>query len=119
MALRLAGLCLLAIPLGLYLGPYRDRAQAERDAYAGIASAISGRAVSINCPGTFERLTEVSPHAGSVAFTADGKPADDADLSGPTCTHLAEIDERAAGSDFDCLIKNSRCPVTSSRPRWP
>jgi hypothetical protein len=67
MALRLAGLCLLAIPLGLYLGPYRDRAQAERDAYAGIASAISGRAVSINCPGTFERLTEVSPRrVGSV-----------------------------------------------------
>ena len=110
MALRLAVLCLLALLLGLYLGPYRDRAQAERDAYAEIASAIAGRPVSINCPGTFERLTEVSPHAGSVPFSADGKPADYADLSVPTCKHLSKFDERAASRDFDCLTQDVRCP---------
>jgi hypothetical protein len=109
MVLRLSVLSVVAVLLGLYLGPYRDRAQAERDAYAEIASAIAGRPVSIHCPGTFERLTEVSPHAGSVAFSADGRPADYADLSGPTCTHLASFDERAAGTDFDCL-QDVRCP---------
>jgi hypothetical protein len=110
MALRLAVVCVIAILLGLYLGPYRDRAQAEHDALTDIASAIAGRPVSIHCPSTIERLTEVSPHDGSVAFSADGRPADHADLSGATCTRLEEFDERARGSALDCLVENIRCP---------
>jgi hypothetical protein len=110
MVLRLGVPCALALLIGLYFGPHRDRAEAQRDVFEDIASAIAGRPVSIHCPGTVERLTEVSPHAGSVAFTADGRPADYADLSGATCTYLAQFDERAAGGDFDCLIQNVRCP---------
>jgi hypothetical protein len=110
MVLRLAVPCAVALLLGLYLGPYRDRAKNERNVYENIASAIAERQVSIHCPGTIERLTEVSPHAGSVAFTADGQPADYADLSGSTCAHLAMFDERARGNDFDCLLADARCP---------
>ena len=110
MVLRLVVLCALAVLLGLYLGPYRDNARAERDAFAHIASAIAGRPVTIDCPSTIGRLTEVSPHAGSVEFSTDGRPADHADLSGSTCSHLEQFDERAAGNGFDCLIQNIRCP---------
>jgi hypothetical protein len=110
MALRLVVLSLICVLVGLYLGPYRDRAQAEQDALAEIASWIAGRPVAIHCPGTLERLTEVSPHDGSVAFSADGRPADYADLSGATCSHLAEFDERAARGELDCLAGDTRCP---------
>jgi hypothetical protein len=110
MALRLVVLSVICVIVGLYLGPYRDRAEAERDALAEIASSIAGRPVAIHCPGTLERLTEVSPHDGSVAFSADGRPADYADLSGATCSHLAEFDERAARGELACLAANTRCP---------
>lgn len=109
MALRLVVLSIVAVLVGLYFGPYRDRAEADRDALADIASAIAGRPVSIHCPGTLERLTEVSPHDGSVAFSADGRPADSADLSGATCSYLHEFDERAARSELDCLVREVRC----------
>jgi len=108
MVLRLAIPC--AVALGLYLGRYRDRAKGERDVYENIASAIAGRPVPIHCPGTIERLTEVSSHVGSVAFTADGQPTDYADLSGSTCAHLAMFDQRARGNDFDCLLADAHCP---------
>jgi len=110
MALRLIVLSMICVIVGLYLGPYRDRAEAERDALAEIASSIAGRPVAIHCPGALERLTEVSPHDGSVAFSADGRPADYADLSGATCSHLADFDERAARGELDCLIEDARCP---------
>ena len=110
MVLRLGVPCALALLIGLYFGPYRDRAEAERSVYENIASAIAGRPVSIHCPGTIQRLTEVSPHAGSVAFTAEGRPADYADLSGATCAHLAQFDERAREGELDCLVANLRCP---------
>jgi hypothetical protein len=109
MALRLVVLSLVCVLVGLYLGLYRDRAEAERDALAEIASSIAERPVSINCPGALERLTEVSPHDGSVAFSADGRPADHADLSGATCSHLADFDERAARGELDCLAGSTRC----------
>jgi hypothetical protein len=110
MALRLIVLSLVAILLGLYLGPYRDRAKAENDALAEIASWIAGRPVSIHCPSTLERLTEVSPHDGSVAFSADGRPADYADLSGATCAYLKDFDDRTASDELDCLVRSVRCP---------
>jgi hypothetical protein len=110
MALRLVALSVLAVVIGLYLGPYRDRAQAERDALAEIASSIAGRPVTIHCPGTLERLTEVSPHDGSVAFSAEGRPADYADLSGTTCSYLHELADRAARNELDCLAGDTRCP---------
>jgi hypothetical protein len=110
MALRLVVLSLVAVLVALYLGPYRDRAEAERDALAEIASWIAGRPVAIHCPGTLERLTELSPHDGSVAFSAEGRPADHAELSGATCSYLAEFDDRAARNEFDCLAGDTRCP---------
>jgi hypothetical protein len=110
MALRLVVLSVICVLVGLYLGPYRDRAASERDALAEIASSIAGRPVAIHCPGTLERLTEVSPHDGSVAFSADGRPADYADLSGATCSYLADFDERAASNELDCLVEDTRCP---------
>jgi hypothetical protein len=109
MALRLFVLSAVAVLIGLYLG-YRERAHAERDALAEIASSIAERPVSIRCPGTLERLTEVSPHDGSVAFAADGRPADYADLSGATCSHLQTFDERARRNEFDCFVQDVRCP---------
>jgi hypothetical protein len=77
---------------------------------ADIASSIAGRPVSIRCPGALERLTEVPHHDGSVEFSADGRPADHADLSGATCSRLADLDEGAARGELDCLGGRTRCP---------
>jgi hypothetical protein len=110
MVLRLSVLSVVAVLLGLYLGPYRDRAQAERDALAEIASAIAERPVSVHCPNALQRLTEVSPHDGSVPFSADGRPADYTDLSGTTCSRLAEFGDRARSGQLDCLaLQDARC----------
>jgi hypothetical protein len=110
MALRLILLCTVAVLVGLYLGVRDERALAH-DRLGEIASVIAGRPVSIRCPGTLERLTEVSPHDGSVAFSADGRPADYADLSGSTCSHLEHFEERVARHELECLgQQGGRCP---------
>lgn len=109
MALRLVVLSTVAVLIGLYLG-VRDERAAAHSRLDEIASSIAGRQVSVRCPDTFERLTEVSPHDGSVAFSADGRPADHADLSGATCAYLERFGERAARGELDCFRGRTRCP---------
>lgn len=108
MLLRLVVPCALALLLGLYLGA-RDERAAAHDRLSAVVSSIAGRPVSVHCPGTLERLTEVSPHDGSVAFSADGRPADYADLSGATCSYLEQFEGRARRHELDCLGGGVRC----------
>lgn len=102
----LAGVLALAA-VAVYLGPYRDGLRDEQ-ALAQIASAIAGRDVSVDCPGTLAALTEVGAHDGSVSFGPDGRPADVAKLSSGTCARL----ERLLAGDVHglaCLAYATRC----------
>lgn len=93
--------------LGFYVGPYRDKQQDE-ERLAKIAGVIAGRDVGIACPGTLATLTEVSAHDGSVAFTPDGRPTDEAELSSRTCSRLrAFLSGEIA--DLDCLASDATC----------
>lgn len=94
--------------LGFYVGPYRDKEQDE-ERLAKIAGVIAGRDVGIACPGTLATLTEISAHDGSVAFTPDGRPTDEAKLSSRTCSRLrAFLSGEIAG--LDCLAAGATCP---------
>jgi len=96
------------VALGFYVGPYRDRQQDE-ERLAKIAGVIAGRDVGIACPGTLATLTEVSAHDGSVVFTPDGRPTDEATLSSRTCSRLrALLNGQVAG--LDCLTSGTICP---------
>lgn len=96
--------------LGFYVGPYRDKEQDE-ERLAKIAGVIAGRDVGIACPGTLATLTEISAHDGSVAFTPDGRPTDEAQLSSRTCSRLrAFLSGEIAG--LDCLASGATCPKT-------
>ena len=95
------------VALGFYVGPYRDNEQDE-ERLAKIAGVIAGRDVGIACPGTLATLTEVSAHDGSVAFTPDGRPTDEANLSSRTCSRLrAFLSGEIAG--LDCVASGATC----------
>ena len=105
----LACLAALAV-LGFYLGPHRNL-QADEAQLAGIATVIAGRDVGISCPGTLASLTEVSAQDGSVVFTPDGKPADEAKLSGETCKTPAPLPPRRGRRPRLPRANPGECPI--------
>ncbi len=101
--------CLAALAaLGFYMGPHRTL-QADEAELAGIATVIAGRHVRIACPGTLASLTEASAQDGSVLFSPEGKPADEAKLSGQTCSTLREFLHGGIGG-LSCLARERACP---------
>jgi hypothetical protein len=102
--------CLAAVAaMGFYLGPHRALETDEAE-LARIATVIAGRDVGISCPGTLASLTEVSAQDGSVVFSPEGKPADEAKLSGETCRTLRRFLHGSVGG-LDCLARPRRCPL--------
>ena len=102
--------CLAALAgLAFYLGPHRHLEQDEAS-LAKIASVIAGRDVGIACPGTLGRLTEVSPQDGSVMFSADGTPADEAKLSDDTCARLRRF-LHGGVPGLGCLARHGACSL--------
>jgi hypothetical protein len=100
--------CLAALAaLGFYFGPHRNLEQDEAR-LAKIASVIAGRDVGIACPGTLATLTEVSAQDGSVVFSPEGKPADEARLSSDTCDTLRGFLHGEVPS-LDCLGRHGEC----------
>jgi hypothetical protein len=78
----------MAVPVfGIMALHQRQHALEHR--LAGPASAIAGRPVEVHCPGFLQRLVDVSPNAGSVYFSGDGRPANYTELSDKTCSILA------------------------------
>ena len=102
--------CLAALAaLGVYLGPHRAL-QADEAELARIATVIAGRDVRISCPGTLASLTEASAQDGSVLFSSEGRPADEAELSGGTCSRLRSFLHGDVGG-LECLSKHGACPA--------
>ncbi len=102
--------CLAALAaLGFYMGPHRTL-QADEAELARIATVIAGRDVQISCPGTLATLTEASAQDGSVLFSSEGTPADEAKLSGDTCATLRGFLHGGVGG-LDCLSRQRTCPL--------
>jgi hypothetical protein len=103
--------CLAALAVaGFYFGPHRSL-EADEAELASIATVIAGRDVAISCPGTLATLTEVSAQDGSVVFTPDGKPANEAKLSGETCRTLRRF-LHGGVAGLSCLAKpGGACPA--------
>jgi hypothetical protein len=102
--------CLAAVAAtGFYLGPHRALETDEAE-LARIATVIAGRDVGISCPGALASLTEVSAQDGSVVFTPEGKPADEAELSGETCKTLRRFLDGGVGG-LECLATPRPCPL--------
>ena len=72
----------------------------------GIAFHPSG----IACPGTLSTLTEVSSQDGSVVFSPEGKPADEASLSSHTCRTLRRF-LHGGYSGLGCLARHNGCSL--------
>jgi hypothetical protein len=101
----LAGL----VALGFYVGPHRTLVADEAE-LARIATVIAGRDVSISCPGTMARLAEAPAHDGTVVFSPEGTPADEAKLSGHTCASLRRF-LHGGVTGLACLARHQPCPV--------
>jgi len=101
--------CLAALAaLGFYLGPHRTL-QADEADLARVATVIAGRDVRISCPGMLATLAEASAQDGSVVFSSEGRPADEARLSGDTCRTLRRF-LHGEVSGLACLAANGLCP---------
>ena len=103
--------CLAALAVtGFYFGPHRNLEKDEAE-LASIATVIAGRDVGISCPGTLASLTEVSAQDGSVVFTPDGKPTNEAKLSGETCRTLRRF-LHGGVAGLSCLAeRGGKCPI--------
>ena len=102
--------CLAALAaIGFYLGPHRAL-QADEADLARVATVIAGRDVGISCPGTLARLTEASAQDGSVVFSPEGRPADEASLSSGTCRTLRRL-LHGEVSGLACLAGGGPCPA--------
>jgi hypothetical protein len=112
-AARVLVVVLALSAVAVYLGPYRER-QRDEAALGRIASVIAGRGVTVECAGAFATLTDVSSRDGSVEFGPDGTPADEAKLSGATCTRLRSF---LAGDvpGLECLAVEAHCSEEAER----
>jgi len=81
---------LVGAPAGWLVLKQREVDTAE-SRLAAVASEIAGRNVEVHCPGAIERLTDISPNAGSVHFGADGQPGDSMELDTETCSALEDM----------------------------
>ena len=82
-----------AVPVAGLMAIHHDQ-HANEKRLAKVASAIAGRSVDVHCPGILQRLVDISPNAGSVYFSADGRPGDFTELNDETC---ATLDDYAEG----------------------
>ena len=110
--MRLSTLVLIIVfvgtPAGWLVLTQRDLDTVE-SRLAAVASQIAGRPVEVHCPGAIERLTDISPNAGSVHFGADGQPGNSMELNTPTCLALENLsgDQAKVSKALHVLVHES------------
>ncbi|MGE5689466.1 MAG: hypothetical protein ACM33B_02815 [Pseudomonadota bacterium] len=84
---------------------------AVRDAaaYARVASEIARRDVGVHCQGRLAALFDVGGDAGTVAFDADGRPADETRLTRETCSGLRAFARDPGTRRLDCVRRARPC----------
>ena len=99
--LKLAASTVLVVSVGLWLHDRADR-RGNEDRMSAVASQIAGRAVRVHCPGPVGRLFGWDIVEGSVAFDAEGKPADETKLRKLSCAELDALAEGERASELAC-----------------
>lgn len=92
-----------------------DEAVAQEARLAAIASDIARRDVRVHCQGAVGEALDAAAESGSVAFDAQGRPADVTDLKRPICTALAAFPERWDDPGFACLDDRTPCSLSVKR----
>jgi hypothetical protein len=78
---------LLLVLTAVVAWPVLRRHQLERR-LSGVASELAGRQVTVRCTSGIEESTKPGAELGSVAFSADGRPANQAVLADGICSDL-------------------------------
>lgn len=99
--LKVAAATVLVVSTGLWLNDRADR-RANEDRMSAIASQIAGRSVRVHCPGPVGRLFGWDIVEGSVAFSAEGRPADETKLRKLSCAELDALAEGERGRELAC-----------------
>ena len=108
---RAAAAAIVLVLGGWGFAEHRDRA-GNQDRLAAIASQISGRQVSVHCPGVIARaLTDdaYETESGKVQFDADGMPANETKLAKRTCSELDAIAEGRRAAQLACAGRSASC----------
>lgn len=92
----------LAIPLVLVSWQWWSDRSTEH-VLSPVASAVSGRHVSIDCQGLWANLVDALPRHGEVRFDANGFPERRIFLTHQTCDRLQAFAGRAHHGQLDCL----------------
>ena len=111
---------LLALAAGVagFLFLSHKRAEAAERKLAVIASEIAGRPVRVDCQGAVGAALDVSPHAGTVDFDADWKPADVTNLKRSVCRKLNGFPGEHQRPAFACFERGDRCPASVIASAW-
>ena len=102
---------LAAVAIGLpgwWALQWQDRVGNERR-LAAIASQIAGRPVHVRCPGVIGRIAGWDTVEGTVAFGADGRPADVTKLRKFTCAQLDALAEGRRDAVLSCIATRHWC----------
>jgi hypothetical protein len=106
----------IAAAIVLVLGGWGFVARQDRvrnqNRLAAIASQISGRQVSVHCPGMLARaLTDdaYETESGSVRFDAEGMPSNETKLAKRTCSELDAIAEGRRATQLACAGRSVSC----------
>jgi hypothetical protein len=91
----------LVVGVALWLHDRADRRRNEARLSA-VASQIAGRPVGVRCPGPLGRLFGWDIVEGSVAFSADGRPADETKLRKLSCAELDALAEGGRARELAC-----------------
>jgi hypothetical protein len=98
---KLAAATVLVVGVAWWLHDRADRRENEARLSA-TASQIAGRAVRVRCPGPLGRLFGWDIVEGSVAFSADGRPADETRLRKLSCAELDALAEGERARELAC-----------------
>ncbi|MDP9292833.1 MAG: hypothetical protein M3O90_00175 [Actinomycetota bacterium] len=99
--LKVAASTVLVVGVAWWLHDRADRRENEARLSA-VASQIAGRPVDVRCPGPLGRLFGWDIVEGSVAFSADGRPADETRLRKLSCTELDSLAEGERTRELAC-----------------
>jgi hypothetical protein len=99
---------------GWWLVQWHDRVVNQRR-LAAIASQIAGRPVHVRCPGVIGRTFAYDLVEGTVAFDAQGRPADVTELRARPCDELEALAEGRRAGVLRCIAVEHWCGAAEDR----
>ena len=76
---------------------------------SSVASEVTGRPVSVDCPGFLRGLLDIRGNGGSVMFDSDGKPSSTTHLETSVCHDLSAYGTTRKRAEFACVFGTLPC----------